>query len=299
MAEFATIRYGVASHVATVTLDRPEARNGFTVRMAEELAAALRAADADDGVRAVVLSGAGRSFCVGADLTAGDDGERAFGAKADRAAEAAVAAGTYLEPAGVVTSVMYRMDKPVIAAVHGAAAGAGATMLLPADFRLAAEGTKFAFPFTRRGVVPEGASAWWLPRIVGLTRAMDWLISGRTFLADEALAAGLLTSVHPADELTAAAHALAAELAREVAPLSVALTRRLVYRLAWADSPEPVHRADSRLVHETVRGPDAAEGVASYFEQRAPHFPTAVPGGLPAYAAAPEGARRPSRRSQE
>jgi enoyl-CoA hydratase/carnithine racemase len=247
----------------------------------------------------VVLSGAGRSFCVGADLTAGDDGERAFGAKADRAAEAAVAAGTYREPAGVVTSVMYRMDKPVIAAVHGAAAGVGATMLLPADFRLAAEGTEFAFPFTRRGVLPEGASAWWLPRIVGPTRAMDWLIPGRTFLADEAPAAGLLTSVHPEHELTAAAHALAAELAREVAPLSVALTRRLAYRLAWADSPEPVHRADSRLVHETVRGPDAAEGAASYFEQRAPHFPTAVPGDLPTYAAAPEGARRPSRRSQE
>lgn len=141
----------------------------------------------------------------------------------------------------------------------------------------------FAFPFTRRGFVPKGASAWWLPRVVGLTRAMDWLISGRTFLADEALAAGLLTSVHPAEELMAAARKPAAELAEQVAPLSMALTRQLVYRLALTDSPEAMHRADSRLVYETVHGPDAADGVASYFEKRAPSFPTAVPGGLPAY----------------
>lgn len=295
MAGFATILYDVASHIATVTLNRPEARNGYTLRMADELSAALLIADADDEVRVVILNGAGRSFCVGADLAAADDGDRSFGAKADLTAEAAFEAGTYQEPAGLVTSVMYRMNKPIIAAVHGAAAGVGATMLLPADFRLAAEGTKFAFPFARRGIVPEGASAWWLPRIVGLTRAMDWLISGRTFLADEALAGGLLTSVHPADDLMAAAHRLATELACEVAPLSVALTRQLIYQLAWADSPEAVHRADSRLVYETVRGPDAAEGVASYFDKRAPRFPTAVPGGLPKYASqllmtqAPEG----------
>lgn len=283
MTDFATIRYAVAAHVATITLDRPEARNGYTLEMADELAAALHRADTDDDVRVVILTGAGPSFCVGADLSASGDGDRSFGAREDHSAAAAMAAGTYQEPAGLVTSVMYRMTKPIIAAVHGAAAGVGATMTLPADFRLAAENTKFAFPFTRRGIVPEGASAWWLPRIVGLTRAMDWLISGRTFLAGEALAAGLLTSVHPADELMAAATTLATRLATEVAPLSMALTRQLVYRLAWADTPDPVHRADSRLVYETVRGPDAAEGVASYFEKRAPKFPTTVPGGLPEY----------------
>ena len=285
MADHATIRYATASHIATVTLNRPEARNGYTLQMADELAAALRRADADDDVRVVILNGAGPTFCVGADLSAATDGDRSFGASGDPAAEAAIADGTYQEPAGQVTSVMYAMAKPVIAAVHGAAAGVGATMLLPADFRLAAEGTKFAFPFTRRGIVPEGASTWWLPRIVGLTRAMDWLVSGRTFLADEALAAGLLTSIHPPAQLMDAAIELATELATNVAPLSVALTRQLVYRLAWAASPEPVHRADSRLVYETVRGADAAEGVLSYFEKRPPSFPTTVPGGLPDYAA--------------
>ena len=254
------------------------------MQMADELAAALRRADADDEVRVVVLNGAGPTFCVGADLSPAQDGDRSFGAQGDNSAAAAMADGTYQEPAGQVTSVMYAMAKPVIAAVHGAAAGVGATMLLPADFRLAAKGTKFAFPFTRCGIVPEGASTWWLPRIVGLTRAMDWLVSGRTFLADEALAAGLLTAVHPAEELMNAATTLATELAANVAPLSVALTRQLVYRLAWAASPEPVHRADSRLVYETVRGPDAAEGVLSYFEKRPPIFPTTVPGGLPDYA---------------
>jgi enoyl-CoA hydratase/carnithine racemase len=285
MAEFGTILNDVdhASHVATITLNRPAARDGYTLRMAAELAAALRRADADDEIRVVILTGAGTGFCVGADLSPSEDGDRSFGAKDQQDAAAAVADGTYQEPAGQVTSVMSAMRTPIIAAVHGAAAGVGVTMTLPADFRLAAEGTKFAFPFTRRGIVPEGASAWWLPRIVGLTRAMDWLISGRTFLADEALAAGLLTSVHPADELMKAARELAAELARETAPLSTALTRQLVYRLAWADSPEPVHRADSRLIYEMVRGPDAAEGVSSYFEKRAPRFPTAVPGGLPDY----------------
>ena len=285
MADYATILYGSASHVATVTLNRPEAHNGYTLQMAAELAEALQRADADDDVRVVVLCGAGPKFCVGADLSPSEAGDRTFAAGGDPTAAAAVAAGTYQEPAGQVTSVMWAMRKPVIAAVHGAAARVGATMLLPADFRLAAEGTKFAFPFTRRGIVPEGASTWWLPRIVGLTRAMDWLVSGRTFLADEALAAGLLTAVHPARELMAAATALAADLAANVAPLSVALTRQLVYRMAWAASPEPVHRADSRLVRDGAGAGRGGEGVVSYFEKRTPQFPTSVPGGLPDYAA--------------
>ncbi|MEZ0109357.1 enoyl-CoA hydratase/carnithine racemase [Catenulispora sp. EB89] len=140
MADYATIRYADASHIATVTLNRPEARNGYTLQMADELASALRRADADDDVRVVVLNGAGPTFCVDADLSPADDGDRSFGASGDPGAAAAVAAGTYQEPAGQVTSVMYAMAKPVVAAVHGAAAGVGATMLLPADFRLAAEG---------------------------------------------------------------------------------------------------------------------------------------------------------------
>lgn len=175
------------------------------------------------------------------------------------------------------------MNKPVIAAVRGAAVGVGSTMLLPADYRLAAHGTKFGFPFTRRGIVPEGASAWFLPRLVGLGRAMDWLVSGRIVPADEALAAGLVTSLHDADKVLDAAYEPAAELASKTAPVSVAVTRQLVYRMAWAETPEQVHRLDSRLVFDTVRGPDAKEGVKSFFERCEPEFPGRVPQDLPAY----------------
>ncbi|MEU6577925.1 enoyl-CoA hydratase-related protein [Streptomyces sp. NPDC046805] len=277
------ITYTVADRIATVELNRPDARNGYTRQMAYEIADALRGADTDHAVRAVVLTGAGRDFCVGADLAAGGGKEQGFATKADEETVAQVEAGTYQEPAGVVTRVLYAMNKPVIAAVRGAAVGVGSTMLLPADYRLAARDARFGFPFTRRGIVPEGASAWFLPRLVGLGRAMDWLISGRIVRAEEALAAGLVTSLHEADEVLNAAYALARELAAKTAPVSVAVTRQLVYRMAWADTPEEVHRLDSRLVFDTVRGADAKEGVASFFERRDPDFPGRVPEGLPGY----------------
>ncbi|MEV6108362.1 enoyl-CoA hydratase-related protein [Streptomyces sp. NPDC051940] len=281
MSPYTTITYEVRDHIATVTLNRPEARNGFTVEMSEELAAAFTAADADNDVRVVVLTGAGETFCVGADLSGGGSGKRGFSSAGDGDGPAQPAPDDYQEPAGRVTRVLYQLNKPVIAAVRGAAVGVGSTMLLPADFRLAAEGTKFGFPFTRRGIVPEGASAWFLPKLVGLGTAMDWLVSGRIFTAEEAYAAGLVTSLHKPDDVLDAAYALAADLAANVAPLSAALTRQLVYRMAWADSPEAVHRLDSRLVFDTVRGPDASEGVKSFFERRSPDFPTRIPEGLP------------------
>ncbi|MEU5979942.1 enoyl-CoA hydratase-related protein [Streptomyces sp. NPDC047315] len=277
------IAYAVESGVATVTLNLPEARNGYTRRMADELAAALRVADADERVRVVVLTGAGKDFCVGADLSAGDGKGKGFTQEVDAATAAQVEAGTYQEPAGLVTRVLYALNKPVIAAVRGAAVGVGSTLLLPVDFRLAAHDAKFGFPFTRRGIVPEGASTWFLPRLVGLGRAMDWLVSGRIVPATEALAAGLVTSLHEPDEVLAAAYALARELASTTAPVSVAVTRQLVYRMAWADSPEEVHRLDSRLVFDTVRGEDAKEGVRSFFERREPRFLGRVPGDLPRY----------------
>jgi enoyl-CoA hydratase/carnithine racemase len=279
------IAYAVADGVATLTLDRPDARNGYTRQMADELAHALRAADADHAVRVVVLTGAGRDFCVGADLSAGaGEGEgRGFSQDVDDETLRQVEDGTYQEPAGQVTRELYALNKPVIAAVRGAAVGVGSTMLLPADYRLAAHGTKFGFPFTRRGIVPEGASAWFLPRLVGLARAMDWLVSGRIVPADEALDAGLVHSLHEPDDVLDAAYALARDLAEHTAPVSVALTRQLVYRMAWADSPEEVHRLDSRLVFDTVRGADAREGVRSFFERRAPEFPGRVPEDLPPY----------------
>ncbi|MFI1440541.1 enoyl-CoA hydratase-related protein [Streptomyces fructofermentans] len=277
------IAYAVAGSTATVTLNRPEARNGYTVTMADEIAAALRAADEDEGIRVVVLTGAGKDFCVGADLSAGAGKGRGFSAPADEETAARVEAGTYQEPAGVVTRVLYGMNKPVIAAVRGAAVGVGSTMLLPADYRLAATDSRFGFPFSRRGIVPEGASAWFLPRLVGLGTAMDWLVSGRIFAADEALRTGLVASLHEPDAVLDAAYALAAELASRTAPVSVAVIRQMVYRMAWADSPEQMHRLDSRLVYDTVRGADAVEGVRSFFERREPRFPGRVPKDLPGY----------------
>jgi len=220
---------------------------------------------------------------VGADLAEFGDDKGGFGKASDPDADAQMAAGTYQEPAGLVTSVLYRLNKPVIAAVRGAAAGVGATMLLPVDFRLAADGTKFTFPFTRRGIVPEGASSWFLPRLVGMGKALDWLISGRLITADEALSSGLVNSLHAAENLMEAAHDLARELVTDVAPISAALTRQLVYRMAWAATPEQMHKLESRLVYDTVRGADAVEGVRSFFERRTPEFPTRVPEGLPDY----------------
>ncbi|QNS02965.1 enoyl-CoA hydratase-related protein [Streptomyces xanthii] len=277
------ISCAVADGIATLTLDRPEARNGYTPQMADELAHALRAADADHAVRVVVLTGAGRDFCVGADLSAGRDKGEGFSQDVGKETLRQLEEGSYQEPAGLVTRELYALNKPVIAAVRGAAVGVGSTMLLPADYRLAAHGTKFGFPFTRRGIVPEGASAWFLPRLVGLGRAMDWLVSGRIVPADEALAAGLVHSLHAPDEVLDAAYALARELVAHTAPVSVAITRQLVYRMAWAESPEDVHRLDSRLVFDTVRGADAREGVRSFFERRPPRFPGRVPEDLPPY----------------
>ncbi|MGW4203684.1 enoyl-CoA hydratase-related protein [Streptomyces sp. NPDC004726] len=277
------ITYAVEDRVATVTLNRPEARNGYTRLMADELASALRAADADHAVRVVVLTGAGKDFCVGADLSGGGGTDRGFTRTVDDDTAARIEAGTYQEPAGVVTRVLYAMNKPVIAAVLGAAVGVGSTMLLPADFRLAAHDAKFGFPFTRRGIVPEGASAWFLPRLVGLGTAMDWLVSGRILSAAEALSAGLVTSLHDAERVLDAAYELAREIASTTAPVSVAVTRQLVYRMAWAETPEQVHRLDSRLVFDTVRGADAQEGVRSFFERREPKFPGRVPDDLPPY----------------
>jgi enoyl-CoA hydratase/carnithine racemase len=273
MVTYQQVSYAVADRVATITLDRAEARNGYTVRMAQELRHALDHADADDDVRAVVFTGAGRDFCVGADLSSGsfditgtgDDDLPALG----------------LEPAGWVSSRIFRMNRPVIAALHGAAVGAGATVPLAADFRLAASTAKFAFPFTRRGIVAEGGSTWFLPRLVGLPKALDWMISGRVFGAQEAFEAGLLHSIHEPGALLGAAYDLAAGIVAQAAPVAVAITRQMLYRMSSLDSPLDAHDLETRLVADLVRKPDAAEGIASFFEKRRPEFPTTVSHGLP------------------
>jgi enoyl-CoA hydratase/carnithine racemase len=262
------IRYGVADRIATITLARPQARNGYTSSMADELAMALADANADDDVRVVVLTGDGRDFCVGADLSGGR-------------LEARGDAADWVEPASRVTRPMYAMDKPVIAAIRGAAVGVGSTMVLPADYRLAATDTRFGFVFTRRGFYPEGGSTWFLPRLVGLGRAMDWMISGRLVPAAEALAAGLVHSVHEPDAVLDAAYELARDLIATTAPISTAVIRQALYRMSALDSPEAAFDLDSRLIASCADNPDALEGVESFLQRRPPEFTGVVSRDLP------------------
>jgi enoyl-CoA hydratase/carnithine racemase len=263
------VSYAVADRIATVTLNRPEARNGYTVRMADELAATFDEADRDESVRVVVLTGAGNDFCVGADLSAGgldlESGD----------------VESWDEPAGRCSMRIFAMNKPVIAAVRGAAVGAGSTIILPADYRLAATDARFGFVFSRRGLYPEGASTWFLPRLVGLGWAMDWMVSGRVFDAAEALSAGMVHSLHEPDEVLDRAYELARDLIRTTAPVSVAVIRQMLYRMSPLDSPFPVQRLDSRLIAGCAASPDAAEGILSFLQRRDPQWTGNVPGDLP------------------
>jgi enoyl-CoA hydratase/carnithine racemase len=270
----------VADHVLTLTLDRPERLNAFTGRMAAELIAAFDRADADDDVRAVVVTGAGRGFCAGADLAAG-------GATFDydeRAAERAQ--GPDADPdrdrGGLVSLRIFECTKPVIGAINGPAVGVGATMTLPMDVRLASTAARIGFVFTRRGIVPEAASSWFLPRVVGISRAMEWVSTGRVFDAAEALDAGLVRSVHAPEELLPAAYALAAEIVQNTAPVAVAVARQMLWRMLGADHPLEAHRVDSRAMIERGRSADAAEGITAFLEKRAARFPDRVSADLPA-----------------
>lgn len=264
------VSYAVDDRIATVTLNRPEARNGYTVQMADELAAAFDEADRDESVRVVVMTGTGKDFCVGADLSAGGLDVGSGDASWD-------------EPAGRCSMRIFAMNKPVIAAIRGAAVGAGSTIILPADYRLAATDARFGFVFSRRGLYPEGASTWFLPRLVGLGRAMDWMVSGRVFDAAEALAAGMVHSLHEPDEVLDRAYELARDLIRTTAPVSVAVIRQMLYRMSPLDSPFPVQRLDSRLIAGCATSPDAAEGILSFLQRRDPQWTGQVPGDLPPY----------------
>ncbi len=278
------VRAAVAGHVMTVTLDRPDRLNAFTGRMAVELIAAFDRADADDTVRAVVVTGAGRGFCAGADLAGGGS---TF--DADARANAAAAAGEQvpLDPGrdrgGVVALRIFASTKPVIGAINGPAVGVGATMTLPMDVRLASSTARFGFVFARRGIVPEAASSWFLPRVVGISRAMEWAATGRVFDADEALAGGLVRSVHEPGDLLPAAYELAAEIADNTAPVSVALTRQMMWRMLGADHPMEAHRLDSRAIVERGRSADAREGVTAFLEKRPADFPDRVSTGMPGF----------------
>ena len=266
-----TIRYESAGGTATITLHRPDRLNAFTAVMARELVAAFDRADADEGVRVVLLTGAGRGFCAGADLA---DGAATFDDSASTAGD--TIDGVPRDLGGVVSLRVAASRKPVIAAVNGPAVGVGATMTLPADIRIAADTARFGFVFARRGLVPEAASSWFLPRIVGISQAMEWVATGRVFDAAEALAGRLVSRVVPGDQLLPAAHALAAEITANTSAVSVALSRRLLWSMLGAPTPWEAHRLDSRAISVLGRGPDVAEGVESFLGKRAPRFSARV-----------------------
>jgi enoyl-CoA hydratase/carnithine racemase len=273
MTDFSEIRYEIEDHVLTITLDRPDRLNAFTGTMAKELLEAFDRADADDDVRAIVVTGEGRGFCAGADLGAGGEtfDYRARGVETD----------TPRDSGGVVTLRIFASLKPVIAAINGPAVGVGITMTLPMDVRVAAEGAKLGFVFARRGIVPEACSSWFLPRIVGISQAMEWCATGRVFSAEEAREGGLVRSVHPPGEVVGAARELAREIAEHAAPVSVALTRRLLWDNLGAPHPMHAHRADSRAMFSRGQSADAREGVTSFLEKRPAQFSDRVSDGLP------------------
>ncbi len=288
--EFTQIDYEVDGPAAVITLDRPDRLNAFTVTMQRELNAAFDLADADDRVRGVIVTGRGRGFCAGADLGAGGaafDAGAQSGRAANSGAERVGSAGSGSEPSyprdfgGLLTLRIFQCLKPVIAAVNGPAVGIGVTMTLPMDIRLASERARFGFVFAGRGIVPEAASSWFLPRIVGIDRALEWCYSARVFPAEEALAGGLVRSVHPDDELLPAARAIVEQIAANAAPVSVALCRQMMWRMLGAAHPMEAHRIDSRGVYSTGRSPDAREGVMAFLEKRAPVWSMAPSRDLP------------------
>ena len=271
--EFEQIRYEVADNVLTITLNRPDRLNAFTPTMMRELIAAFDASDADDDVRAVIVTGEGRGFCAGADLQAGGD---TFNYRA-RGVEDEVPR----DGGGQLALRIFASKKPVIAAINGPAVGVGATMTLPMDVRLCSEAARIGFVFSRRGIVPEACSSWFLPRVVGISRALEWAMSGRVFDASEALAGGLVRSVHSPHDLLPAARVLATEIAGSAAPVSVALSRRMMWDMLGAAHPMEAHRADSRAMLARGQSADVREGVMSFLEKRDAVFPDRVSDGLP------------------
>ena len=284
-ADFTHIDYAVADNVATITLDRPDRLNAFTGTMMRELLEAFDRTDADDDVRAVVVTGRGRAFCAGADLGEGgatfDQEARAERDGADLT-ESGVD-GVRRDGGGLVSLRIFESLKPVIGAINGPAVGVGVTMALPMDVRLASDTAKFGLVFARRGITAEAASAWFLPRVVGISRAMEWSATGRVFDAAEALEGGLVRSVHPADDLLPAAYALAQEIAANTAPVSVALNRQMMWRMLGAPHPMDAHRIDSRAIASRGMSADAVEGVTAFLEKRAAEFPLRVSTDMPAF----------------
>ena len=281
--DYETIRYDVSEGIATITLSRPDKLNAFTPGMMSELLHVFDRVDSDDEVHAVIVTGDGRAFCAGADLS---DGPAAFVfegdiMRPDGALDYSVDAAR--DGGGRVTLRIYQCLKPVIAAINGPAVGIGATMTLSMDIRLASENARMGFVFARRGIVPEAASSFFLPRVVGISQALEWCYSGRVFDATEALAGGLVKSLHAPEQLLEAARAIALEIAGNTAPVSIALIRQMMWRGLGMSHPMEAHRIDSRGILSRGRSEDVREGVDAFFTKRRPQFPDRVSANMPDY----------------
>jgi enoyl-CoA hydratase/carnithine racemase len=287
---YKAISTDLSEGIFTITLNRPEKMNAFNQDMAHDMIAAFDEADANDAVRAVIVTGAGdRAFCAGADLSAGA-ATFDYAKRSDRSDNAGAIRpdGTIdvthegaRDMGGRVSLRIFNSKKPVISAVNGAAVGIGATMQLSMDFRLASTTARFGFVFAKRGIVPEAASSWFLPRLVGISQALDWCYSGKVFGAEEALAGGLIRSIHEPDDLMTAARNLAHSLTSESAPVSIALTRQMMWRMMGASHPMEAHKLDSRAIWSRGAGGDAKEGVASFLEKRVAVYPDTVSADMP------------------
>ena len=260
------IGYDIEDGILTLTLNRPDKLNAFTVTMLRELLDALDRADADDTVRAIIFTGSGRAFCAGADLSGGS------GAFDNTKLAKPETLETHRDGGGLLTLRLYESKKPLIAAINGPAVGVGVTMTLPMDVRIASSAARMGFVFAKRGIVPEACSSWFLPRIVGVSQAAEWVFTGRIFPAEEALAARLVSRVVAPEDLLPTARALAKEMSTGTSAMSIALSRQLLWRMLGADHPMEAHKVDSKCIFWMGQGPDAHEGVASFLEKRPAQF---------------------------
>jgi enoyl-CoA hydratase/carnithine racemase len=275
---YSQIDYQVSEGIATITLNRPEKMNAFTRTMMDEMIDAMDRVDGDDGVRAVIFTGAGeRAFCAGADLT--PEGGGSIFSSAEPVED--LSDPRVRDGGGLLTLRLFQSTKPLISACNGAAVGVGATMQLPMDMRLASDNARYGFVFARRGLVPEACSSWFLPRIVGVNQALEWCMTGRIFDAQEALNGGLIRSIHPQGELIDAARGLAREIAQNTSAVSVAMTRAMLWRLPSGAHPMDAHRVDSRSIYRMSKAADVQEGVQSFLEKRPPAFPGRVTADMP------------------
>ena len=278
---FETIKYEVKDKILTITLNRPDRLNAFTGQMMNDLISAFDSASNDDEVRVVIVTGEGRGFCAGADLGAGEATFNRDKNPRVKKTDDQENLEWLRDGGGRTTLAIYDCSKPIIAAINGPAVGVGVTMTLPMDIRLASEEAKFGFVFARRGLVPEAASSWFLPRIVGISKSLEWTFSGKVFDAEEALKGGLIRSVHSKDSLLDEAKKIANEIIENTSPVSVSMTRQMLWKMLGADHPMEAHKVDSRAIYELGKGEDTKEGVNSFLEKRPPEFPSKVSKDMP------------------